>query len=111
MVGSELLDASSLYPPNSPLPGGGNTTLAYVAEDAGSYALESAAAVGAYDVTVNGFRPGLGDRPVDPGADGVPRLRRGAVNTGIWGGPGVRTLSPFSSFIARWGLTGSRRRR
>ena len=29
------------------------------------------------------------------------------VNTGIWGGPGVRDLSPFSAFIAKWGLTRS----
>jgi hypothetical protein len=27
------------------------------------------------------------------------------VNTGIWGGPGVRELSPFGTFVARWGLT------
>ncbi len=33
-------DASSLYPPTSPLPGGGNTTIAYVAEEAGWYAVE-----------------------------------------------------------------------
>ena len=107
MVGSELLDASSLYPPNSPLPGGGNTTLAYVAEAAGSYALELGSGVGSYDVTVNGFRPGS---EIDPSTrvqtvfldfDGA------TVNTGIWGGPGVRTLSPFSSFIAKWGLTRS----
>jgi hypothetical protein len=26
------------------------------------------------------------------------------VNTAIFGGPGVRQLSPFSAFIARWGL-------
>ncbi len=107
MVGSEQLDASSLYPPSSPLPGGGNTTLAYVAEAAGSYALELGAGAGAYDVTVNGFRPGS---EIDPSTrvqtvfldfDGA------TVNTGIWGGPGVRTLSPFSTFIAKWGLTRS----
>ena len=27
------------------------------------------------------------------------------MNTGIWGGPGVRELSPFATFLGRWGLT------
>lgn len=105
MVGSTYLDASSLYPPNSPLPGGGNTTMAYVAEEAGWYAVEVAGAVASYDVTVEDYRPGTQvDRPRKVQTlfldfDGE------RVNTGVWGGPGVRTLSPFSSFIAKWGLT------
>ena len=40
MIRSQLSDASSLYAPTSPLPGGGNTTLAYVAEEPGRYAIQ-----------------------------------------------------------------------
>ncbi|WP_109507989.1 pre-peptidase C-terminal domain-containing protein [Nocardioides speluncae] len=106
-VGSEGLDASSLYPANSPLPGGGNTTLAYVAEEAGWYGVHVEGPISAYDVLIEGYRPGAQtDRP---------RVKQTLfldfdgerVNTGVWGGPGVRTLSPLASFLTRWGLTRS----
>jgi hypothetical protein len=103
------LDASSLYPPTSPLPGGGNTTLAYVAEEAGWYAIQATGGTGAYDLTVEGYRPGTqGDsgRRQTVLLDFAP----GRVNTGIWGGPGTRELSPFSAFIAKWGLSRTQER-
>ena len=103
------LDASSLYPPTSPLPGGGNTTLAYVAEEAGWYAIQATGGTGGYDLTVEGYRPGTqGDagRRQTVLLDFAP----GRVNTGIWGGPGTRELSPFSAFIAKWGLARSQER-
>lgn len=105
MVGAPGVDASSLYAPTSPLPGGGNTTLAYVAEQAGTYAIQVDGSPGAYDTLVEAYRPGS---EVDPAArvqtifldfDGA------RVNTGIWGGPGVRELSPFGTFLGRWNLT------
>lgn len=103
-------DASSLYPPTSPLPGGGNTAIAYVAEEAGWYAVEVSGAIGSYDVTVEAYRPGTqGDRgrrqtvllDFDPGR----------VNTGTWGGPGQREVSPFSAFVPRWGIARADARR
>lgn len=107
MVGSPGIDASSLYAPQSPLPGGGNTTLAYVAESSGTYAIRVDGPAGNYDTLVEAYRPGS---EIDPSK----RLQtvfldfNGArVNTGIFGGPGVRELSPFGTFIARWGLTRS----
>jgi hypothetical protein len=105
MVGAPGVDASSLYAPTSPLPGGGNTTLAYVAEQSGTYAIQVDGAAGSYDTVVEAYRPGS---EVDQAArvqtvfldfDGA------RVNTGIWGGPGVRELSPFSTFLGKWGLT------
>ncbi|MGI8534740.1 MAG: hypothetical protein ACR2LP_07690, partial [Candidatus Limnocylindrales bacterium] len=60
-----------------------------------------------YDITVEVYRPGLeGDPPVqtlflDFGGE--------RINTGIWGGPGVRTLSPLRAFLGRWGLTNADR--
>jgi hypothetical protein len=54
-------------------------------------------------VTLEAYRPGLtGDRRVQTlflDFDGE------RLNTGIFGGPGVRTLSPLRAFLGRWGLT------
>jgi hypothetical protein len=105
MVSAQRLDASFLYAPESPLPGGGNTTLAYVAEESGTYAIQVNGNPGGYDTLVEVYRPGS---EIDRAArvqtvfldfDGA------RVNTGIWGGPGVRELSPFAVFLGRWGLT------
>ncbi len=107
MVGAENVDASFLYAPESPLPGSGNTTLAYVAERSGTYVIQVLGNTGSYDTLVEAYRPGS---EVDPAArvqtvfldfDGAQ------VDTVIWGGPGPSTLSPFGSFVAEWGLTGS----
>jgi hypothetical protein len=103
MVGGDGVDVTSIYPPNSPLPGGGNTTVAYVAERSGRYAIQMDGLEGAYDATIEAYRPGseIDGAPVQTiflDFDGA------RVNTAIWGGPGVRKLSPFSSFLAGWGL-------
>jgi hypothetical protein len=95
-------DASFLYPPSSPLPGGGNAVLAYVAEEPGWYAVSVENGVGNYDATLEVYRPGA---ETDTKQQTIFLDFDGArVNTAIWGGPGVRQLSPFSAFIARWGL-------
>lgn len=57
-IGGVETDASSYYPSTSPLPGGGNTTIAYVAEEAGWYSLQVTGLTGNYDVTLEAFRPG-----------------------------------------------------
>ncbi|WP_210650274.1 pre-peptidase C-terminal domain-containing protein [Nocardioides sp. SYSU D00065] len=102
-VGGVGTDASSLYPPTSPLIGGGNTAIAYVAEEAGWYTVEVTGASGSYDVTVEGYRPGTqGDRGRTQTVllDFAP----GRVNTGTWGGPGQRRVSPFAAFVPQWGI-------
>jgi hypothetical protein len=100
--GSEQ-DASFIYPLSSPLPGGGNAVVDYVATRAGWHYVGVAVGSGTYDVTVEGYRPSLeGDTPPQTlflDFDGE------RVNTGIWGGPGNRDLSPFAAFLANWGLT------
>lgn len=99
--GSEQ-DASSLYPPTSPLPAGGNAVISYVAEESGWYAVSVESGVGQYDATVEVYRPGSEtdkkQQTIFLDFDG------GRINTAVWGGPGVRDLSPFSAFIAKWGL-------
>jgi hypothetical protein len=103
MVGSEQ-DASSAYPSQSPLPGGG-ATFAYVAEEPGWYSVSAAHGNGAYRMLLEAYRPGS------------ERTAHGAVqtlfldfdgermNTNIFGGSGVSTLSPLSRFLPKWGLT------
>lgn len=109
-VGGVGTDASSLYPPTSPLIGGGNTAIAYVAEEAGWYTVQVSGGTGAYDVTVEGYRPGTqGDRGRTQTVllDFAP----GRVNTATWGGPGTRSVSPFAAFVPQWGIARTEARR
>ena len=105
MVGAPGVDASSLYAPTSPLPGGGNTTLAYVAEQAGTYAIQVEGSAGAYDTLIEAYRPGSEVDPASRVQTVFLDFDGARVNTGIWGGPGVRDLSPFGSFLGKWNLT------
>ena len=104
-MGSVGLDASSLYAPESPLPGGGNTTFAYVAEEAGWYSVQVTGAAAAYDVLLEAYRPGTEAQKPRKLQTVFLDFDGERVNTGVWGGPGVRDLSPFSAFIGKWGLT------
>ncbi len=103
MVGGQYTDASSLYPPESPLPGGGNTTIAYVAEQAGWYGVEVNGDAGAYEVQLEAYRPG-GEQATGPVQRIFLDFDGGRFNTGVWGGPGVRDISPFNAWLSRWGL-------
>jgi hypothetical protein len=100
-------DASSIYPMASPLPGGGNAVTDYVATKAGWHTIGVAHGSGTYDVTVEGYRPVLeGAKPTQTlflDFDGA------RVNTGVFGGTGNVDLSPFSAFVAKWGLTNADR--
>jgi len=104
--GSEQ-DASFIYPPASPLPGGGVAVTDYVATKAGWHYVGVKNGDGAYDITLEAYRPPLqGAKPTQTlflDFDG------GRVNTGIFGGTGNVDLSPFSAFIAKWGLTNADR--
>jgi hypothetical protein len=98
-------DASSIYPANTPLTGGGNAVVDHVVKKAGKYYVAVGGGSGNYDVTLEAYRSG----PLRTGATQTIFLDfDGArVNTGIFGGPGVRTLSPFSAFLGRWGIPAS----
>ncbi len=106
-VGAKQLDASSLYAPESPLPGGGTTTMAYVAEEAGWYAVEVDGGTGGYTAQLEAYRPGA-ETDADQTQTVLLDFEGGRVNTGIWGGAGVRELSPFSAFVTRWGISRDR---
>jgi hypothetical protein len=104
VFGSEQ-DASFIYAPASPLPGGGNAVVSYVASRDGRYTVEVGGVSGQYDATVEAYRPG--PESLDQGVTQTLFLDfDGArVNTAMFGGPGVRQLSPLQGFIGRWGLT------
>ncbi len=98
-------DASFIYPSVSPLPGGGNAVFAYVAEEPGWYAVSVSLGSGPYELLLEAYRPGTQGERV---AQTIYLDFDGArLNTNIFGGPGVRTLSPLSSFLAGWGLPAS----
>ncbi len=96
-------DVTYVYPPTSPLPGGGNATTDHVAQQSGWHTVEISAGTGSYDATVQVYRAPLEDRkPVQTvflDFDGAQ------VNTAPFNGPGVRQLSPLAAFLANWGLT------
>ena len=95
-------DASGIYPILSPLAGGGNAVVDHVATKAGTYYLAVEGVPGDYDVTLEVYRPGPQTRTATQKIfldfDGQ------RINTAIWGGPGVSTLSPLSAFTGRWGI-------
>lgn len=101
-------DQSAVYPPASPLPGGGNAVLAHVTDTAGRYTIAVSSGAGSYDLTLQVYRPGM----ESTGPSSVQAIfldfDGAQVNTRVWGGTGVRTLSPFRAFLGRWGLAADR---
>jgi hypothetical protein len=103
MIGSQE-GLSSLYPVESPLPGGG-ADFSYVAEEPGWYAVSARGGTGRYRLLLETYRPGM-EREAAGAVQTVFLDFDGArVNTSVFGGPGVTTLSPLGSFLRRWGLT------
>ncbi len=106
VMGTTDSDLSSSYPPSSPLPGGGNATVAYVADAAGWYAVTAENGAGPYSIDVEAYRPG-------PESDPAPRVQTiyldfdgASIDPGIFGGsPGNVSLSPLSAFLSKWGLS------
>lgn len=108
LIGSAQ-DVTFVHPPSSPLPGGGTASLSYVAEREGFYTL-GVRTLGDYHAQLRGFRP-LGELDEDRASQILLLDLDGATfDPGIFfGGPAGFdvTLSPFSSFLPGWGLTGA----
>lgn len=98
-------DFTAIYSPDSPLPGGGNAVVDFVAPSEGRYTVGVENGEGRYDVTVEAYRPGTETDPWGTVQTLFLDFDGARVNTGIYGGPGVRQLSPLSAFVAGWGLT------
>jgi hypothetical protein len=95
-------DASFIYPMDSPLPGGGNAVTDYVATKAGWHYVAVARGSGSYDIAVEAYRPVL--QGTKPNQTLFLDFDGARVNTGVFGGTGNVTLSPFSAFLAKWGI-------
>ncbi|WP_181773517.1 PPC domain-containing protein [Amycolatopsis pittospori] len=99
-------DASSLFATTSPMPGGGNAVLDFVAPKEGRYHLGVEAGEGAYDIKLEAFRPGTETAPRGDVHTIFLDFDGARVNTSIYGmGGGIRDLSPLSAFLPRWRLT------
>ena len=103
VFGSEF-DASFLYPATTPLPGGGNATVDHVAATTGRYTVEVTHGAGDYRAGLQVYRPGVEQQPAGSVQTIFLDFDGAQANTGIFGGPGVRVLSPLSRFLPRWGL-------
>lgn len=104
LVFGSTQDASFIYPPVTPLPGGGNAVADHVAAKPGRYTLAVTSGGGTYDVTLEAYRPS----PEAQQAGTVQTLfldfDGARLNTATFGGPGVRQLSPLAGFLGRWGI-------
>ena len=102
-------DASSLYPEDSPLPGGGtgDAAAAFVAPTTGRYRLEVEGS-GPYQVGVQVFRPRLETDPVEVQTLFVD-FDGATINAQelFGGGNANAVLSPLSAFVTRWGFAAS----
>ena len=101
-------DFSSLYPEPSPLPRGGNAIADHIAAVGGAHYLAVEDGTGDYEVAVQAHRPPLEREPLPQAVfldfDGATV---DMAKFEIEPNPGVRTLSPFSTFLGQWGLTAS----
>ncbi len=98
-------DASFIYPGSSPLPGGGNAALAYVIEESGRYSLRPEPSnLGSYTANLRVFRPVLETAAPSETQILFIDFNGATLNMSIFGGSGVRTLSPLSSFLSGWQL-------
>jgi len=99
-------DATSIFSTASPMPGGGNAVVDFVAPKEGRYRLGVEAGEGAYDIKLEAFRPGTETAPRGSVHTIFLDFDGARVNTSIFGtGGGIRDLSPLSAFLPRWGLT------
>lgn len=102
-------DLTGVYPESSPLPGGGEAAIAYVADAAGRWTvgIDRAASFedAAWELELTVLRPPL-DRRAAPARQVVFVDFDGAtLDAAVVGGPpGEVTLSPLAAFLGGWGL-------
>jgi hypothetical protein len=104
-------DASFIYSANTPLPGGGNAVTDHVAETANPtwHYLAVRSGEGPYRVSLQAYRPGL-EGANKPTQTLLLDFDGAQINTFIFGGSGVRTLSPFRAFLTDLGVTAAQER-
>ncbi|GAB2966908.1 PPC domain-containing protein [Saccharothrix stipae] len=99
-------DLTNYFAVDSPMPGGGNAVVDFVAPADGRYSLGIEAGGGPYDVKLEAFRPGTETAARGSVHTVFLDFDGARVNTSIYGtGGGLRDLSPLSRFLPGWGLT------
>ena len=103
LMGSDL-DESALFPRETPLPGGGNASAAYVVNMTGRYAISARRGFGAYTLALRVFRPIL--EGTAAGQTLFLDFNGAALDVeSIFGrGNPAATLSPLASFLDDLGL-------
>lgn len=105
-VATTETDLSGYYPPSSPLPGGGNATVAYVIPKEGWYGVSVGTGAGAYVNEIEVYRPGGEAMPAARVQKIVLDFDGARINAGTVFGPDMQaTLSPLAAFLPKWGLT------
>lgn len=98
-------DGSSVYPAASPLPGGAGPTMSCVIPQTGTYFLKlDGHNPDGYTCDVSVHRPPLESAGASARQILFLDFDGATVDTTPMGGPGVRSLSPLSNFLAAWGL-------
>jgi hypothetical protein len=106
LVAGSSFDGGLLYPAASPLPRGGNATAEHVAAVAGRHTVIVGRGDAEYTARVGVFRPYPEGRPAGTVQTLVLDFDGATVDPAIFGAPGgPRALSPFASFLPKWGLT------
>lgn len=105
---SSNTDRSDVYPAASPLPGGAGPTMSYVIPQDGIYFLKiDGHNVDAYTCLAEVHRPPLESAGASAKQILFLDFNGATVDTTPMGGPGVRSLSPMSSFLNAWELDAS----
>ena len=98
-------DLTNYFAVDSPMPGGGNAVVDFVAPANGRYRLGVEEGEGPYAIKLEAFRPGTETAPRGSVHTIFLDFDGARVNTSIFGtGGGLRDLSPLSGFLPRWGL-------
>ncbi len=97
-------DLSATFPEDTPLLGGGNAAVDHIAAATGRHYLMVNRGTGVYDVRVRRLRPAL--ESAAPGEHQIVfvDVDGAQLNTDIFDGNGVSTLSPLAGFLGGWGL-------
>ena len=104
LVASQF-DANSSSSPESPLPFGGDNSLAYVIPEDGIYSVAVAGGLGSYAMHARLFRPGLEYQEVGATQSVFLDFDGAFINTSVFVPPGdqiLANLSPFASFLTSW---------
>lgn len=112
LVGT-FFDGTNLHPESSPLPGSGNTALAYVIDSPGRYVMEVTYSFAGYTLQLRAFRPVLEQQPVFSHQVLFLDFDGATLNTDdspVFNGFGIdpqATLSSLSTSLAGFGLAAS----